>query len=112
MPRIVVIKAFVLNNAESVKQHFAVGVHEVEQWVADHWFTKAHLATAEDVANLKAEADELAAKAQAAADAAAALVAPSTDEAKAKTDADAVAAAAADLVAKAKGKKDSAADVL
>lgn len=99
MARIVVVKAFVLNTVDAVKHEFAVGVHEVEQWIADHWYTQAHLATVDDVAKLKAEADALAAKAKDAADAAAALVAPVTAEVE-------------DAVAKVNKGKGSAADVI
>lgn len=42
MKTINVIKPFVLTSAENVQHTFAVGSHEVEDWIAEHWFTKAH----------------------------------------------------------------------
>jgi hypothetical protein len=42
MKEINVIKAFLLTLADHTKRAFAVGIHKVEDEIADHWFVKAH----------------------------------------------------------------------
>lgn len=42
MPKINVHTAFQFTHADGTKQDFAVGVHEVDGDVADHWFVKPH----------------------------------------------------------------------
>lgn len=57
MRRIVVTTPFVLNLAE--KQHtFNVGVHEVSDEVAEHWYTKNH-STEEEVEAPQPELEEV-----------------------------------------------------
>ncbi|HDR9029899.1 TPA: hypothetical protein QDB14_004121 [Burkholderia vietnamiensis] len=61
--KIEVAKAFRLLGADGEHTHFPVGVHTVEQEVADHWFVKAHTRAPEiDEAEAEAKA-EVAAKA-------------------------------------------------
>ncbi|MDU7197805.1 MAG: hypothetical protein E6288_07480 [Enterobacteriaceae bacterium] len=42
MKKIYVLAPFNFNNG-SEQKHFAVGFHEVDDDVADHWFVKAHI---------------------------------------------------------------------
>lgn len=42
MKRINVFRAFILNAAHGVEHRFAVGVHEVDEHIAAHWFVQAH----------------------------------------------------------------------
>lgn len=42
MKKIYVLAPFNFNNG-SEQKHFAVGFHEVDNDVADHWFVKAHI---------------------------------------------------------------------
>lgn len=37
-----VTKSFILTEVSGIKHTFEQGIQEVEDWVADHWFTKAH----------------------------------------------------------------------
>ncbi|WP_283149007.1 STY1053 family phage-associated protein [Silvimonas soli] len=56
-----VAKAFTLSVVEEgqlVKKPFAVGIQDVEDFVADHWYTKAHTEPLPDaVAKAKKPAD-------------------------------------------------------
>ncbi|CAN0620498.1 conserved protein of unknown function [Burkholderia multivorans] len=80
MPKIEVVKPFRLLADDGKHHEFPVGSHEVEQEVADHWYTKAHTrapegddaeaaAKTEVVAKGKKEVDETAAAEKAAAEA-------------------------------------------
>jgi hypothetical protein len=42
MKEINVLKAFLLTLADHTQRAFAVGVHKVEDEIADHWYVKAH----------------------------------------------------------------------
>ncbi|EHF8258735.1 hypothetical protein B8Z58_004659 [Enterobacter roggenkampii] len=42
MKKIYVLAPFNFNDGKTQK-HFAVGFHEVEKEIADHWFVKAHI---------------------------------------------------------------------
>ncbi len=42
MLKINVLIPFLLTMADGVQKQFAAGVHEVEQEIADHWYTQAH----------------------------------------------------------------------
>lgn len=57
MVKINVIEKFVLTSAKGVKHEFKKGIQEVEKWVADHWFTKAHAEVVEDAKAAKGFAD-------------------------------------------------------
>lgn len=43
MVSITVTKAFTLSLAAGLKRAFAIGVHEVESEIAEHWYVKAHI---------------------------------------------------------------------
>lgn len=47
MKTINVINGFLLSEANSIAE-FQPGVQEVEDWVADHWYTKVHCAPLSD----------------------------------------------------------------
>ncbi|WP_052262813.1 STY1053 family phage-associated protein [Chromobacterium violaceum] len=53
-----VVKAFVLTLADGARHEIAAGVQEVEDFVADHWYTKAHTAPVPDVLTKAAVADK------------------------------------------------------
>lgn len=59
MPKINVHTAFQFTHADGTKQDFAVGVHEVDGDVADHWFVKAHTGDAPQKSDDEKSADEL-----------------------------------------------------
>lgn len=42
MPFVNIVKAFRLTQDNGVSRWFNAGRHEVEQFVADHWFVRAH----------------------------------------------------------------------
>ena len=79
MKKIYVLAPFNFNNG-SEQKHFAVGFHDVDDEVADHWFVKAHISpdgeaptVAEDpriaeyearIADLEAQIEELKANAK------------------------------------------------
>ena len=43
MPIIHVAKRFVLQGDDHKLTEYKVGTYDVEDWVADHWFTQAHM---------------------------------------------------------------------
>jgi len=59
MPKINVHTAFQFTHADGTKQDFAVGVHEVDGDVADHWFVKPHTGDAPQKSADEKSADEL-----------------------------------------------------
>ncbi len=59
MPKINVHTPFQFTHADGTKQDFAVGVHEVDKNVADHWFVLPHTGDAPVKSADEKSADEL-----------------------------------------------------
>lgn len=59
MPKINVHTPFQFTHADGTKQDFAVGVHDVEDAVANHWFVKPHTGDAPAKTADEKSADEL-----------------------------------------------------
>lgn len=53
-----VVKAFVLTAEDGVKHEVAAGVQEVEDFIADHWYAKAHTAPVPETITKAATADK------------------------------------------------------
>jgi hypothetical protein len=75
MQLINVLKAFtvrLVHEGESIERRIVAGVQEVEDYIADHWYTKAHTGPLPDgVAAAPAKAADVAPKSDAEPDAAA-----------------------------------------
>ena len=53
-----VVKAFVLTATDGARHEIAVGIQEVEDFVADHWYAKAHTAPVPEALAKAAGADK------------------------------------------------------
>lgn len=57
--KIQVIKPFTLLHDDGTEQKYAVGVHDVPEIVADHWYTKLHVAAEEVAEKIEEKVEEL-----------------------------------------------------
>ena len=58
MQLINVVKGFVLTAEDGIKHEVAAGVQEVEDFIADHWYAKAHTAPVPETITKAANADK------------------------------------------------------
>lgn len=54
MPKVSVVKGFVLTRENTEKVHYPVGVHDMPEEDANHWYTKHHIAGPEEATVLPA----------------------------------------------------------
>ncbi len=57
--QIQVVKPFTLTHQDGTQQAYGVGVHDVPDIVAEHWYTKLHLAAEGAVAKVEGEIKSL-----------------------------------------------------
>lgn len=56
--KVQVVKPFTLTHDDGTQQAYGVGVHDVPDIVAEHWYTKLHLAVEEEVEKVEAKVEQ------------------------------------------------------